>query len=272
MAHGNVSDLVSLVLLAAAAQFLGFPDTLGQELGPFKAQVSDTQSDDMKAIIKLNGGLLLFIALLISGVSWNPINGKMSMMAGMITVGLRVYTVYPSVQNGGYEPRIFDVYAAALLLGSMHIGFFPSNPPVPKTDATKNNHGNWSDKVAMSILVASIACLAYPDHLFMELGPMKPQFSASSADLSSMIQLCGCLLLFSGMTFSGVKWNPNNGKMAGFGGFIASGYTAYSTFKSDSDVFVPRMFYVYAGLLFLGCVHIFFFPANPPLTKKAKKN
>merc|ERR1711998_803 len=69
------------------------------------------------------------------------------------------------------------------------------------------------------------------------------------------------------LTFSGVKWNPSNGKMAGLGAFFCAGYTVFSTFQADANNFVPRIFYVYAALIFLGGVHIFFFPSNPALSK-----
>merc|ERR1719284_1752625 len=85
-----------------------------------------------------------------------------------------------------------------------------------------------------------------------------------------MIKLGACMLLVLGLMLSGVKWNPINGKMGGFGGFVAAGYTAFSTFKADSDTFVPRLFYVYAAVIFLGALHIFAFPSNP-LTKKKQE-
>merc|ERR1719162_1546510 len=97
----------------------------------------------------------------------------------------------------------------------------------------------------------------------MDLGPIKAQFKAPNAALSELIKLVAGLLLTIALTFSGVKWNPINGKMAGLGGIIASGYTAFSTFKADSDVFVPRLFYVYAAVLLLGALHICVFPSNP---------
>merc|ERR1712224_606035 len=116
---------------------------------------------------------------------------------------------------------------------------------------------------ALLLIVSAFSCFLYPAHLFQDLGPIKQQFAAGSENLSALIGLAGCLLMIIALMLSGVKWNPINGKMAGFGGFIAAGYTAYSTFKSDSDVFVLRPFYVYAVLIFLGALHIFAFPSNP---------
>merc|ERR1719188_1944304 len=77
-----------------------------------------------------------------------------------------------------------------------------------------------------------------------------------------------------GLTLSGVSWNKVNGKMAGFGAFIATGVTAYSTFKADKDVFIPKFFYVYAAIIFLGALHVFLFPSNPlpEKTKETKNN
>lgn len=271
MAHGNLSDLAFFMLLAVAVQWLAFPDTLYKDIGPFKAQFT-SKGADMEAMLKFGGGVVLTIGMVLSGVSWNPINGKMAGIGGFITVG---YTAFSQFKADGdvFVPRLFYVYAAVLLLGTLHIFAFPSNPLPEKTPETKNNHGNWSDKVAIVMLGLSMACFFYPDHLFQDIGPIKAQFTSKSADLSAMIKLVAGLLLIFSLMLSGVKWNPINGKMGGLGGFIAAGYTAYSLFKADNDVFVPRMLYIYAFVVFACAVHIFVFPANPLLKKaQAKKD
>ena len=60
MAHGNLSDLVFLALLAVVGQFFACPHTLFQDVGPFKAQFK-AQSADMTAAWMLLGhdGLML---------------------------------------------------------------------------------------------------------------------------------------------------------------------------------------------------------------------
>lgn len=267
MAHGNTSDLVWLLLVAVVVQWWGFPDTLYQDLGPFKAQFT-TKSADMNALIKLGAGLLLTQANAFSGVRWNPINGKMAGLGGFIAVGCTVYTQFKADKDA-FVPRLFYVYAAVLLLGALHIFAFPSNPLPEKTKDTKNNHGNASDAFALGLIGSALACFFYPDHLFQDVGPLKSQLSAQTADVSAMVKFVAGLFLMLGLTFSGVKWNPINGKMAGLAGFIAAGYTAYFNFKADGGHFVPRLFYVHAAILFLGALHIFFFPSNPLLTKPA---
>jgi len=269
MAHGNFSDLIFLVLMGVVVQFFAFPATLFQDLGPLKAQFS-VKSDDMDAIIRFGGGLLLMIGLTFSGVSWNPINGKMAGLGGFIVAGHTVYSTFKADSNV-LVPRPFYIYAAVLFLGALHIFAFPSNPLPKKNPHTKNNHGNFSDVVALGLIVAAGCNAFYPDHLFEDFGPVKAQFRTKSADLSAMIKFVSGLMFVLAMMLSGVKWNPINGKMAGFGGFIASAYTAYSTFKADSDVFVPRLFYVYALLIFLGALHVFVFPSNPRLGKDDSK-
>lgn len=270
MAHGNLSDLAFLGVLAIVVQWLASPDLLYKDLGPLKAQFS-TKSADMDAIIKLGAGILLTIGLAFSGVKWNPINGKMGGLAGFITIGVTAYSSFKA-DGDNFVPRLFYVYLAVLLIGTMHIMFFPSNPLVKKVDPdTKNNHGNLSDLVALGLIVCAGASLLYPDHLFMDIGPLKAQFTTKSADLLFMSKFVGCVMLMWALILSGVKWNPINGKMAGFGGFMCSGLIAYSTFKADKDVFVPRIFYVYAALMFLSALHIFVFPSNP-LPPKPDKN
>jgi len=269
MAHGNCSDMVFLALLAVAVQWFGFPDTLFQDLGPLKAQFS-TKSADMSAIIKFGGGLLLMLGMAFSGVSWNPQNGKMAGFGGFIASGYTAYSTFQA-DAGLFVPRLFYIYAAVLLLGALHIFAFPSNPLPPKTPETKNNHGNFSDLTALGLIIAALLCFFYPEHLFQDMGSIKAQFKTTTADLSAMIKFVGGLMLVIALMLSGVKWNPVNGKLAGLGGFIAAAYTAYSTFKADSDVFVPRPFYVYAALIFLGALHIFAFPSNPKLAKPDEK-
>jgi len=268
MAHGNFSDLVFFALLAFAVQWFVFPDTLFQDFGPLKAQFN-AKSADMDLIIKFGGGLLLMIGMTFSGVKWNPINGKMAGLAGLFAAGYTAYSAFKADADV-FVPRFFYVYAAVVGLGALHIVAFPSNPLTPKTPETKNNHGNTSDLVSFGmILPAALLCLLYPDHLFQDFGPVKAQFSAKSGDLSAMIQFVGCLMLIIAMMLSGVKWNPINGKMAGLGGLIGAGYTAFSTFKGDSEVFVPRVFYFYAVAIFLGALHIFAFPSNPIPAKQS---
>jgi len=261
MAHGNFSDGIFLALMGVVAQWFAFPATLFQDVGPLKAQFS-VKSADMDTIIKFGGGLLLMIGMTFSGVKWNPINGKMAGCGGFIVAGHTAYSTFKA-DSGVFVPRLFYIYAVVIFFGALHIFAFPSNPLPPKTLETKNNHGNFSDAVALGLITTAALCAFFPDHLFKDFGPVKAQFSAKSDDLSAMIKFVGGLMLVLALMLSGIKWNPINGKMAGFGGFIAAGYTAYSTFKADSDAFVPRPFYVYAMLIFLGALHIFVFPSNP---------
>ncbi|CAJ1330878.1 unnamed protein product [Effrenium voratum] len=267
MAHGNLSDLVFLGLLVFAGQWFVCPHTLFQDVGPFKAQFS-TQTPDMSATLKLGGGLLLMIGMMLSGVSWNPVNGKMAGFAGMVGMGYIAYHLFQL--DGNFVPRLLYVYAFVVFLGALHICVFPSNPLPKKTNATKNNHGNFSDLIALSLLAVALSWYFYPQHLNQDLGPLKAQFKNPSADLSTLSKFVAGLFLFIALMFSGVKWNPINGKMGGMGGFIASGYTAFSVYKADGEKFIPQLFYVYALVLFLGALHIFAFPSNPLLPKPDK--
>mmetsp|Transcript_22117 Transcript_22117/g.39709 ORF Transcript_22117/g.39709 Transcript_22117/m.39709 type:complete len:273 (-) Transcript_22117:144-962(-) len=270
MAHGNASDMVFLALVAIAVQWLAFPATLFEDFGPLKAQFK-TQSADMDISIKAGAMLLLMIAFTFSGVSWNPLNGKMAGFGGFLTTSYIAYSSFKA-DSDAFVLRPFYICAAVLFLGSLHIFAFPSNALPPKTPGTKNNHGNASDAVALGLIVASLGCFFYPDHLFKDLGPLKAQFSGTkSADLSTMITLLASLMLIIALMLSGVKWNPINGKMGGFAGLMAAGYIAYSSFQADAGVFVPRLFYVYASLIFFGALHIFAFPSNPNLPKTSSK-
>merc|ERR1712232_1097113 len=104
-------------------------------------------------------------------------NGKMCGFVGLGGAGYIAYSTFKS-DSDVFVPRLFYAYAAVFFLGMLHIFLFPSNPLPKKTEKTKNNHGNSSDIVALALIVASLLCLFYPDHLFQDFGPIKAQFRA----------------------------------------------------------------------------------------------
>ena len=60
-----------------------------------------------------------------------------------------------------------------------------------------------------------------------------------------------------------VRWNPVNGKLSGIGCLGCAANIANTTFNAlDKGVFVPRLSYVYAGVLALAGLKMFLFP-NP---------
>lgn len=252
MAHGNASDMVFFALLLGAIQTWLAPGLLFQSDFPLA-------DPHVGAMIKLSGGLALLVGLTLSGVKWNPINGKGAGFAGFcavanaVTIGLRTGHIF------------FFVFAAVLLAGAIHICFFPSNPPVAKVDpATKNNHGNASDLVAVLLLVGSLLCIFYPSPFFQAMGPIQSSFTEVQhpEELNTLISYCGGWLLTISMMLSGVKWNPINGKMAGIGYFVCTGICVC--------VGSGSFFYLMGLVLLLGGVHVCFFPSNP-LPPKAKK-
>ena len=82
----------------------------------------------------------------------------------------------------------------------------------------------------------------------------KGSLSDRSCQVSELLSYCGGLLLTVGMVFSGVKWNPINGKMAGMGCFVASAVAVY--------VGSGTFFLYHAAVLLLGGAHIFIFPSK----------
>jgi len=268
MAHGNMSDICALALIAAAVQCVWWKDMFTQDLGPIKATFAKA-SPELDRLTSLAGGLLFCIGMTFSGVKWNPANGKMAGI-GCFLAALWC-TIYPQFVAGTL-PTLTTVYAAVVFLGGLHIFAFPSNPLPPKIEGvTKNNHGNMSDKVAMFLIGVSVLMIWYQDPLFNNIGPMKADFTSRSADVASMIKFCGGLLFTIAMMFSGIKWNPANGKMAGIALFVTSVGTAYGTFNADGGAVVPRLMYVYAAALFVGGLHVFAFPSNPIVKSDAKK-
>jgi len=104
---------------------------------------------------------------------------------------------------------------------------------------------------------------------FVDVGPVKASFSAEQqAALQPLISFCGSLVLIAAMMFSGIKWNPINGKMGGLGSFFCAVSFVYMGTQVGSGVF----FYYYALLFLVGGTHVFFFPSNPvpPKAEDAK--
>ncbi|CAK9114812.1 unnamed protein product [Durusdinium trenchii] len=174
----SVSLAMALAVPITALVFASWDD-----VGPFKAQFS-TPTPDMSAMLKLGGGLLLTIGMMLSGVSWNPINGKMAGFAGIVAMGYIAYHLFQL--DGIFVPRLLYVYAFVVFLGALHICAFPSNPMPKKTKETKNNHGNFSDVIALSLIAVALSWYFYPQHLYQDLGPLKAQFRNESADLSTL--------------------------------------------------------------------------------------
>ena len=255
MAHGNASDLSFLLLLIGAVLAWAKPDLLFQPTFPLA-------DDAVASLVTLCGGLAFLLGMTLSGVKWNPINGKMGGFGGMCAVANAALIGTRTEQN------FFYVFAVALLIGAVHIFFFPSNPPVPKGPENKNNHGNISDLVMLLMFIGSMACIFYPDVYFQDIGPVQASFTPADhphrAQLEALISFCGGLFFTMSMILSGVKWNPVNGKMAGIGCFVAAAIALFV----GTGVF----YFAFAGTLLVGGAHIFFFPSNmvPPKAEKAK--
>lgn len=265
MAHGNFTDLVFFALLAIAIQFFAFPNTLFDGQGPWTA---DNNNADTSGIITYAGSLLLMIGLMFSGVKWNPINGKLAGIGGFIAAIVTAISTFQG-DSDTFVPHVFYLYAIVVFAGALNVFAFPSNPVPPKTPETKSNHGNFSDVIFLILVCCALLCIFDPDHLMKDQVylPIKAQFTPSSSDngaLRVMIKFTGGLMLMIAMIFSGEKWNPISGKLAGIGGFIAAIVTAVSTFRSGGGF---KYFYVYSVVLFAGALHIFAFPANPIPTK-----
>merc|ERR1711998_121237 len=126
MAHGNTSDLVFLALLVGAIQSWAAPGLL------FSSALDSSAS----TLVKFSGGLVFALGMAFSGIKWNPINGKLAALGGFCAVANSV------ILGASTGHLFFYAFAAVIIVGVVHIGVFPSNPPVPKGPENKNNHGN----------------------------------------------------------------------------------------------------------------------------------
>merc|ERR1712216_378077 len=82
------------------------------------------------------------------------------------------------------------------------------------------------------------AMLFAPGLEFVDVGPVKASFSAEQqAALQPLISFCGSLVLIAAMMFSGIKWNPINGKMGGLGSFFCAVSFVYMGTQVGSGVF-----------------------------------
>ena len=122
-------------------------------------------------VIKFCGGLLFVLAMMFSGVKWNPANGKMGGFGCFCAAFLTVYLTFQQIDAGSFVPRLFYVYAAILAIGGLHIFFFPGNPKPSIPGA--NNHGNFSDTIAFVLVFGAVQCVFYPNILFQRFGPLQ---------------------------------------------------------------------------------------------------
>ena len=95
------------------------------------------------------------------------VNGKMAGFGAFITMGYSVYSAFKA-DGDVFIPRPLYAYAGVVLLGALHIFAFPSNPLPEKTTEVKNNHGNFSDLAALSLLGVALSWYFYPEHLFQD--------------------------------------------------------------------------------------------------------
>merc|ERR1711988_423908 len=250
-AHGNTLDLVFFALLAGALQSWFSPGLLFRGVdGSEKTEFAGTE---VERVEKFAAGLSFMLGMTFSGVKWNPANGK---MAGLGAFVMFMNSTYLAFQTGVVY---FVLYACVLLVGGIHIFAYPSNE-IQKHPKQKNNHGNVSDITALLLLAGSLQCMIAPWLEFQNIGPIKASFGTSQqAAVEVMIRHCGGHILIAAMMFSGIKWNPINGKMAGLGAFTAAACAAYFGFQMGLCLF----FLYYSGVFLLGGMHVFVFPANP---------
>lgn len=260
MAHGNASDIMFLLLLIVSIQWWAFPGTLYAD--------STKKTADTDEIVKFGASLVFTIGCIFSTVKWNPGNGKGAGAAGFITVLYTVYSTITSVQTG-LNDYLFYLYAAIILGGAVHIFVFPSNPLVKNTatpDGEKNNHGNFSDAIGISLMIFSLMCLFWPAHLSQDFGPIKALVGPQTPALSLLVKFVSCLMLMLALMFSGIKWDPINGKLSGVGCIIIAGSLVYNTLA------VPNITWLWSLVLFMGAGHIMFFPSNPKPSNELKED
>jgi len=269
MGHGNASDLVFFAMLAGVIQSIFFSHWLFEDLGPLKATFrNDMHQVEVEALSKFGGGLCLIIGASFSSVKWNPINGKMAGI-GCFLCAANATFIGATVDGSGL---FFFVNAAVISMGGLHIFAFPSNPPTPKSDKTKNNHGNVSDLALLVLLVGGVQSIFYPTLLTQDLSNrVKASFTTPSAELDSMIGFCGGLLLAVGTILSSVKWNPVNGKMSGMAYFLC--VINAGIIASHRASYGSGMYFIFYSVVFLVAgLHIFAFPSNElPVYPKTEK-
>ena len=78
-----------------------------------------------------------------------------------------------------------------------------------------------------------------------------------------MVRAVGSMVLVLGFMFVAVKWNRKNGIMSGFGCLCCTVSLFFHTLSHDQGHFVfLRHTYLITALLFLGGMHVQFFPSN----------
>jgi hypothetical protein len=131
------------------------------------------------------------------------------------------------------------------------------------TNLLRRPHGDFSDYASFFCLGTGIASMAAPDLYFQGVGPMKPFFDTpATTEATTLIRFLGGFLVFMGLVLFVNRWNTISGKAGGLGCLVAAINSAHIAWTMDGGVFVPRGWYVFAGIFFLTFIHLSFF-ANP---------
>eukprot|EP00450_Noctiluca_scintillans_P005218 CAMPEP_0194487478 /NCGR_PEP_ID=MMETSP0253-20130528/7744_1 /TAXON_ID=2966 /ORGANISM="Noctiluca scintillans" /LENGTH=141 /DNA_ID=CAMNT_0039327701 /DNA_START=63 /DNA_END=488 /DNA_ORIENTATION=- len=136
-------------------------------------------------------------------------------------------------------------------------------------------HGDFSDLAALALIGGGCQQIFKPALQFAEYEPLKAFFdipaTSMTVELEAMIRFCGGFMIILGCMLFTVRWNTINGKLSGLALILAAANSAYIAFKLlDKDVFVPRPFYIYSGVLALAGLKLMFF-ANPLIKADAQK-
>merc|ERR1711907_36681 len=129
--HGNISDKAFFCLFIGSMLMFFYPDHLYMSAAPHWQGL--TRTADTDKLVKLTAGLLFTVGMALSGVKWNPINGKMGGFFLLVCVAYTSYSKYKA-DNEKLVGNIFYVYAVVLFFAGVHILAFPSNElPKAKT-------------------------------------------------------------------------------------------------------------------------------------------
>lgn len=130
-------------------------------------------------------------------------------------------------------------------------------------------HGNFSDLVFVALFLIALQLWFMPN---LNFGSGVWTDEHNTDDTTNLMQLAGAQLIFLGTLFSGVKWDPQNGRVGGVGGIFCVVGICAAQYSEDDDVFTLNLIYLYAFVYFAGSVYILLFSQNPIPVVPARPN
>mmetsp|Transcript_50540 Transcript_50540/g.116649 ORF Transcript_50540/g.116649 Transcript_50540/m.116649 type:complete len:147 (-) Transcript_50540:420-860(-) len=120
MPHGDFSDYAALFCAVSGLTSLFAPQLWFSSTGGFKPMFDAPATPETLAVIRLAGGLLMFMAPVLFVVRWNVLNGKAGALGCLIAAATCLWNVL-SMDGYVFVARGWYVFALMFVLAALHL-------------------------------------------------------------------------------------------------------------------------------------------------------